>query len=189
MSGKILVVDDSLTVRMNLMDMLDAADLPAEACATLAEARDALAKNRFSLVILDVLLPDGDGVQLLEEIRATPSASGTAVMLLSTEAEIRDRIARLGPMPVADFMALCLYDPAHGYYNRRAPFGAAGDFDHRPLFEPHPQHIAAIGFDHAGKDVGLADKVGDEGAGGGLINLARRPDLQHASLVHDRDAV
>ena len=39
MSGKILVVDDSLTVRMNLMDMLDAADLPAEACATLAEAR------------------------------------------------------------------------------------------------------------------------------------------------------
>ena len=95
MNPAVLVVDDSLTVRMNLMELLDAADLPALACATAAEARQTLAENRFSLVILDVLLPDGDGIQLLEELRATPSANGTAVMLLSTEAEIRDRIRGL----------------------------------------------------------------------------------------------
>jgi two-component system NtrC family sensor kinase len=95
MNATILVVDDSLTVRMNLIEMLEAADLPAMACATAAEARQALAKDRFALVILDVLLPDGDGVELLNEIRATPSANGTAVMLLSTEAEIRDRIRGL----------------------------------------------------------------------------------------------
>src|SRR5258708_39689425 len=95
MSPTILVVDDSLTVRMNLMELLDEADLPAVACATAAEARQALAENHFALVILDVLLPDGDGIELLAEIRATPSANGTAVMLLSTEAEIRDRIRGL----------------------------------------------------------------------------------------------
>ena len=44
------------------------------------------------------------------------------------ETEIRARIAQTGPMPVAEFMARCLYDPQHGYYTRRAPFGAAGDF-------------------------------------------------------------
>ena len=44
------------------------------------------------------------------------------------DVEIRARIARGGPIPVAEFMGLCLYDPQHGYYNRRAPFGAAGDF-------------------------------------------------------------
>jgi NADH dehydrogenase [ubiquinone] 1 alpha subcomplex assembly factor 7 len=44
------------------------------------------------------------------------------------EREIRQRIARTGPVPVAEFMALCLYDPQYGYYNRRDPFGAAGDF-------------------------------------------------------------
>ena len=44
------------------------------------------------------------------------------------ETEIRRRIAGDGPMPVAEFMALCLYDPDHGYYSRRMPFGAAGDF-------------------------------------------------------------
>jgi DNA-binding response OmpR family regulator len=91
----VLVVDDSLTVRMNLSEILEAAALPAVACATLAEARQALANERFSLVILDILLPDGDGIELLTEIRAMPAASGTAVMLLSTEAEVRDRVRGL----------------------------------------------------------------------------------------------
>ncbi len=44
------------------------------------------------------------------------------------DVKIRDLIARDGPMPVAEFMALCLYDSEHGYYIRRAPFGVAGDF-------------------------------------------------------------
>jgi len=44
------------------------------------------------------------------------------------EAEIRARIARNGPISIAEFMETCLYDPQHGYYNRRTPFGAAGDF-------------------------------------------------------------
>ena len=44
------------------------------------------------------------------------------------EDEIRRRIADTGPMPVADFMALCLGDPEHGYYAHRTPLGADGDF-------------------------------------------------------------
>jgi SAM-dependent MidA family methyltransferase len=43
-----------------------------------------------------------------------------------------ERIVRLiaanGPIGVADYMALCLHDPRHGYYATREPFGAAGDF-------------------------------------------------------------
>ena len=43
-----------------------------------------------------------------------------------------ERIAALiragGPMTVADYMAICLGDPEHGYYMRRDPFGRAGDF-------------------------------------------------------------
>ena len=33
-----------------------------------------------------------------------------------------------GPLSVADYMAHCLGDPAHGYYTTRDPFGATGDF-------------------------------------------------------------
>jgi len=42
--------------------------------------------------------------------------------------EIRRLIAAAGPMPVAEFMRLCLTHPQHGYYLTRDPFGAGGDF-------------------------------------------------------------
>ena len=44
------------------------------------------------------------------------------------ERDIRARIAAHGPMPVADYMALCLADARHGYYVTRDPLGARGDF-------------------------------------------------------------
>lgn len=45
---------------------------------------------------------------------------------------IANLIAASGPMSVADYMALCLFDPADGYYTTREPFGAAGDFTTAP---------------------------------------------------------
>lgn len=89
MRPAVLVVDDSLTVRMDLSNALSAAELRPVACGSVREARGALAVEPFDLVILDVILPDGDGVALLAEIRA--SGLDTPVMLLSTEAEVRDR--------------------------------------------------------------------------------------------------
>jgi SAM-dependent MidA family methyltransferase len=44
------------------------------------------------------------------------------------ESEIRRRIATAGPMPVADYMRLCLTHPKHGYYINRDPLGSGGDF-------------------------------------------------------------
>jgi len=45
---------------------------------------------------------------------------------------IRDTIAASGPMSVAEYMAACLFDPEHGYYTTREPFGADGDFTTAP---------------------------------------------------------
>jgi NADH dehydrogenase [ubiquinone] 1 alpha subcomplex assembly factor 7 len=44
------------------------------------------------------------------------------------EREIRHLIAVAGPMPVAEYMRLCLTHPQYGYYLRRDAIGAAGDF-------------------------------------------------------------
>ncbi len=44
------------------------------------------------------------------------------------ETEIRRRIAVAGPMPVNEYMTLCLVDSKYGYYTTRDPFGAGGDF-------------------------------------------------------------
>ena len=45
---------------------------------------------------------------------------------------LKARIAREGPISVADYMAACLGDPTFGYYMRRDPFGAHGDFTTAP---------------------------------------------------------
>jgi NADH dehydrogenase [ubiquinone] 1 alpha subcomplex assembly factor 7 len=44
------------------------------------------------------------------------------------EIRIRARIAESGPIPVAEYMAIALGDPEHGYYRTRDPLGADGDF-------------------------------------------------------------
>jgi NADH dehydrogenase [ubiquinone] 1 alpha subcomplex assembly factor 7 len=43
-------------------------------------------------------------------------------------AEIRRLIAVAGPMPIGDYMRLCLTHPQHGYYLTHEPIGARGDF-------------------------------------------------------------
>lgn len=45
---------------------------------------------------------------------------------------LKARIARTGPVSVADYMAECLLHPRHGYYTTRDPLGAAGDFTTAP---------------------------------------------------------
>jgi two-component system NtrC family sensor kinase len=91
----ILVVDDSLTVRMDLVEALDTVGFRSVAAANLADARLALNHHTIALAILDVLLPDGDGVAFLEELRADPKYAELPVLMLSTEAEVKDRIRGL----------------------------------------------------------------------------------------------
>lgn len=94
MNNAVLVVDDSLTVRMDLVDALIEAGLGATPCATLAEARQHLTERGVSVVILDLNLPDGDGLDLLREIRAMKD-SNIAVVMLSGESEVQARIRGL----------------------------------------------------------------------------------------------
>jgi NADH dehydrogenase [ubiquinone] 1 alpha subcomplex assembly factor 7 len=44
------------------------------------------------------------------------------------DAEIRRLIGVAGPMPIAEYMRLCLTHPRYGYYVNRDPLGAGGDF-------------------------------------------------------------
>lgn len=91
----VLIVDDSLTVRMDLGDALEAAGFRAIPCATIAEARTALRTHQIALAILDVRLPDGDGIELLEQIRRDHTLAALPVLMLSSEAEIKDRVRGL----------------------------------------------------------------------------------------------
>jgi two-component system NtrC family sensor kinase len=91
----VLIVDDSLTVRMDLGEAFELAGFANTLCSTVAEARSELSTGSFTLIILDVLLPDGDGIEFLREIRNTAATAEVPIMLLSSEAEVRDRIRGL----------------------------------------------------------------------------------------------
>jgi two-component system NtrC family sensor kinase len=91
----VLIVDDSLTVRMDLADAFQAAGLRPLLCSSIREALDAFTAQTIDLVILDVLLPDGDGVELLRDIRTRPASSDVPILMLSSEAEVKDRIRGL----------------------------------------------------------------------------------------------
>lgn len=91
----VLIVDDSLTVRMDLAEAFTAADFTLLLCGTAREAREVLASHPVDLIVLDIVLPDADGIELLEELRSGGPASSVPVLLLSSEAEVRDRIRGL----------------------------------------------------------------------------------------------
>jgi DNA-binding response OmpR family regulator len=91
----ILIVDDSLTVRMDLAEAFEVVGFSVMPCADIATARDALSRVPIGLVVLDVVLPDGDGVEFLKEIRAAAPLAQIPILMLSSEAEVKDRIRGL----------------------------------------------------------------------------------------------
>jgi two-component system, repressor protein LuxO len=66
----VLVVEDTALLSMLYESVLGRAGHSVTIASTLAEARAELARDRFPLVLLDLQLPDGDGITLLEELRA-----------------------------------------------------------------------------------------------------------------------
>jgi two-component system, NtrC family, sensor kinase len=95
MNHRVLIVDDSLTVRMDLHEAFEANGFDTLLCATGAQARTAFAGADFQVAVLDVLLPDADGLELLTELRRMPGRAGVVTVLLSTEDEVHDRLAGL----------------------------------------------------------------------------------------------
>ena len=70
MSPSILVVDDDETIRETLVDFFTALDHPARAVATASDGRRAIAEHSPDVALIDLRLPDADGMVLLEAIRA-----------------------------------------------------------------------------------------------------------------------
>ncbi len=68
----VLVLDDEKEVRMIVTAILKRHGVGCDAAASLAEARDALARRRYDILVMDVNLPDGSGLSLLEPGRRRP---------------------------------------------------------------------------------------------------------------------
>jgi DNA-binding response OmpR family regulator len=82
----VLLADDDALMRELLRSTLS--DLPFRLleASTLARARELLQRERPSLLVLDVLMSDGSGVDFLREVRGNPEQNGLPVILLTVEA-------------------------------------------------------------------------------------------------------
>lgn len=109
MIGRVLVVDDNNLSRMMLGR---AVREQGHEVATASQGREALAmlkEGSFDLVLLDVLMPEMDGYQVLESIMADPALKHIPVIMVSALDEM-DSVIRCIELGAQDY----LQKPANG---------------------------------------------------------------------------
>ncbi len=90
-----LIIEDQTTLRELLEDLFTSVHYRVESTGTGAEARALFLKERFDLVLLDLVLPDAHGLDLLSELRATPRPPRIIVLTAhSRPVIVKDAIAR-----------------------------------------------------------------------------------------------
>lgn len=90
---QILVVDDDAEIRKLLARYLREQGLRVQLASSCQEVRERLVTNQIDLIVLDVMLPDGSGLDLCRELRSMRSA--IPVILLTALKEDVDRIIGL----------------------------------------------------------------------------------------------
>lgn len=90
---RLLIVEDDEILADGLAVGLRLSGFTADTVGTLADARHALATSAFAGMVLDVMLPDGLGLELLSELRAR--GDGLPVLLLTARDQVRDRVRGL----------------------------------------------------------------------------------------------
>jgi PAS domain S-box-containing protein len=92
---RVLIADDSLTIRMDLEDAFQCGGFDVTLCASAAAVREALAQGTFDIILLDVSFPDCNGIDLLAELRSSPATAALPIIFLSEQAAVADRVRGL----------------------------------------------------------------------------------------------
>ncbi len=84
---QLLVVDDDMFMRRLLKQVLNSAQYDVEAVGTAADAQLFLATNRPDLILMDVLLPDSNGILLTRDFKASKSNVDVPVIMITGQIE------------------------------------------------------------------------------------------------------
>ena len=90
---RILVVEDDPILSDGLRAGLSLTGATVDAVATCEDADNALSTTRYSAVVLDIMLPDGSGLDLLRRLRGRQDA--TPVLLLTARDSVGDKVSGL----------------------------------------------------------------------------------------------
>lgn len=80
---KILLIEDEDPIRELYKRQLDLAGLPTDAFGNGKDGLYALAQHSYSIVLLDIMLPDYNGLQILKEIKQNEKTKSIPVILLT----------------------------------------------------------------------------------------------------------
>jgi two-component system copper resistance phosphate regulon response regulator CusR len=112
--ASVLVVEDEQKTRESLAEGLRMEAWVIATATTAKEAIEQLERRAFELVVLDRMLPDGDGLEVLRALRQR--GAQTPVLMLSARGELDDRVAGLEggaddylakPFAFAELVARC----------------------------------------------------------------------------------
>lgn len=107
MPDQVLLIDDDRKLAKYLSQWLTTRDIQLTACHTATAGLAALRRRRWDVVLLDIMLPDGDGLTILRTLRAADQE--TPVLMLTARGEPFDRV--LGLELGADDYLPKPYDP------------------------------------------------------------------------------
>lgn len=97
MSARVLIIDDDTRLTGMVSDYLRQAGYQTESATSLRAARERLERRDLGLdaVILDLMLPDGDGLDLCRELRGEARTRQLPVLMLTARGEPMDRVVGL----------------------------------------------------------------------------------------------
>ena len=77
---KVLIIEDNQELARNIRDFLGREGYICESSETLEGAKEKLALFQYDCILLDIGLPDGSGIGLLNSIRSEHSGSNVLIM-------------------------------------------------------------------------------------------------------------
>ena len=92
MSKKILVIEDEPDIRKTLEYNLERENFIVTSASSLSDAKEHLAKDNFSLLILDLMLPDGSGLDLCRELKSNSTIESPLILILTAKDDEVDRV-------------------------------------------------------------------------------------------------
>ena len=94
-AARLLLIDDDARLSTMVGDYLGQAGFEVVLAGSLAAGRERLANESFDALVLDLMLPDGDGLDLCRELRASPRTRTLPLLMLTARGEPLDRIVGL----------------------------------------------------------------------------------------------
>ena len=102
--AQVLIVDDSGMVRLKLKKAIEALGHEAAAAESGKVALEAIAESRFDLVLLDIVMPEMDGFEVLRTLKASRATRDLPVIVISALDEEMSSVVSAIELGAEDFL-------------------------------------------------------------------------------------